>query len=135
MGGEGVLTVLYVEDHPSNVRLVERLLARRDDVRLEVAGTGEQGLAGAARLRPHLVLLDLHLPDLPGEVVLQRLWRLPGLAATPVVVLTADALPETTARLLRAGVSGVLTKPLDVRLLYRCLDAAVADRDRRGRAS
>lgn len=130
-----MLSVLYVEDHPSNVRLVERLVARRDDVRLEVAGTGEQALGRAAQLRPDLVLLDLHLPDLPGEVVLERLWRLPGLAGTPVVVLTADAMAQTAVRMLSAGVSDVLTKPLDVAHFYGCLDAAAAGQASRGQAS
>lgn len=121
-----MLDVLYVEDHPVNVRLMERLLARRPGVRLAVAGTGCDALRLAALGHPDLVLLDLQLPDLPGEVVLDRLWALPGGAATRVVVLTADALPQTADRLLARGVFAHLTKPLDVPRFYACLDAVVS---------
>lgn len=120
------MNVLYVEDHPTNVRLVERLVERRGGVELHVCPTGRDALSAAARVRPDLVLLDLHLPDLPGEVVLERLWALPGLARVPVVVLSADALPATVARLLAAGVGDYLTKPLDVARFYACLDAVQA---------
>ncbi len=117
-----MLSVLYVEDHPSNVHLVERLLARRPSSELHVAATGREGLRLAALLRPDVVLLDLNLPDLAGEVVLDRLWALPGLARTPVVVLTADATAATAARLRDRGVAGHLTKPLDVAAFYARLD-------------
>jgi len=103
----------FVEDHPSSVRLVGRLLARRCDVWLHVASTGREGLRQAAACSPDVVLLDLHLPDLPGEEVLRRLWQLSRLAHT-VLVLTADALPDTAERLRAAGAADCLTKPLDV---------------------
>ena len=112
-----VLSVLYVEDNRVDVRLVRRVLARRGTVRLSVASTGEMALRLAAAARPDLVLLDLMLPDLPGEVVLERLWQLDGLAGTPGVVVSA------IARLRRRGVSDYLTKPLDVAVLYACVDA------------
>ena len=105
---------LFVEDHPSNVRLVDRLLARRGDVWLHVASTGREGLRQAAACSPDVVLLDLHLPDLPGEEVLRRLWQLSRLAHTAVLVLTTDALPDTAERLRAAGAADCLTKPLDV---------------------
>jgi len=121
-----VLRVLYVEDHPSNARLVQRLVQRRGTVCLTVATTGRDGLALAGRLKPDLVLLDLHLPDLSGEVVLERLWALPGLSRTPVVVLTADATAQTARRLRELGVTDRLTKPLDVTAFYDQLDRAEA---------
>jgi len=92
---------------------VGRLLARRCDVWLHVASTGREGLRQAAACSPDVVLLDLHLPDLPGEEVLRRLWQLSRLAHT-VLVLTADALPDTAERLRAAGAADCLTKPLDV---------------------
>ncbi len=124
--GGVLLQVLYVEDHPSNVRLMERLLARRGDVRLKVARTGQDGLRQAAAVRPDVVLLDLHLPDLSGEEVLARLWQLPSSARPTVLVLTADALPETAARLREAGAAACLTKPLDVTVLHAALDRVAA---------
>ena len=120
------LAVLYVEDNPSNVRLVERLLERRPGTSLLVAGTGEEGLALARSRRPDLVLLDLHLPDLPGEVVLDRLLAEHGL---PVAVLSAYALPTTVDAVLARGATAYLTKPLDIAELYAVLDAAQARRE------
>ena len=131
---ERIPTVLYVEDHPVNVRLMERLLARRGGVQLVAAATGRDALQMAAVTRLDLVLLDLDLPDLPGEVVLERLWALPGRQLVPVVVLTADALPETEARLRGRGVSDHLTKPVDVARLYACLDSVLAPAGTRDQA-
>lgn len=118
-------TVLYVEDHPVNVDLVRRLLERTGTTRLVVAGTGREALRVAAAEHPDLVLLDLHLPDVSGEVLLEQLWALPGRADTPVVVLSADALPAAAARLRALGVLDYLTKPLDVARFYACVDAAL----------
>ena len=119
------LSVLYVEDNDSNVRLVERLLARRPGTSLHVARTGEEGLALARSRRPDLVLLDLHLPDLPGEEVLDRLLAEQGL---PVAVLSADALPARVDEVLGRGAVAYLTKPLVVAELYAVLDAVQARR-------
>ena len=121
------LSVLYVEDNPSNVRLVERLLERRPGTSLLVARTGEEGLALARAARPDLVLLDLHLPDLPGEQVLDVLLAEQGV---PVAVLSADALPTTVHGTLARGAVAYLTKPLVVAELYAVLDGAQARRDR-----
>ena len=129
-----VLTVLYVEDNASNARLLERVLGRRAAIDFTVATTGEQGLHLAAQLRPDIVLLDLHLPDLTGEDVLTGLLQLPGWADRPVVVLSADAQPATAARLRAAGAADYLTKPLDLSRLHACMDAALVGRQRRGQA-
>ena len=129
-GVEAVLSVLYVEDNASSVRLVERLMARRSQVRLRVATSGAEGLRLSAESRPDLVLLDLHLPDLAGEVVLRGLQGLPQWGARPFVVLSADALPATEMRLRAAGAADFLVKPLDIVKLYACVDAAQAARRR-----
>jgi len=120
------LSVLYVEDSPSNVRLVERLLQRRPRTSLRIARTGEEGLALARVMRPDLVLLDLHLPDLSGEAVLDRLL---GEQGVPVAVLSADALPATVDGTLARGAVAYLTKPLVVAELYAVLDRAQARRE------
>jgi PAS domain S-box-containing protein len=114
--------VLYIEDNPSNVRLMERIVQRRPDVVLCHAPTGERGLTVAAELSPTLILLDLHLPDIDGEEVLRRLhadWRLRDI---PVAVLSADATPEQSRRLTALGAMTYLTKPLNVAKVLRLLD-------------
>ncbi|MFN2450931.1 MAG: hybrid sensor histidine kinase/response regulator, partial [Candidatus Dormibacteria bacterium] len=113
--------VLYVEDTASNLRLVEGIVTRRPNLHMETAQTGEEALVIAGTLLPHLVLLDLHLPDLPGEQVLERLRAAAPTTDVPVVMLSADATQAQADRLLAAGANDYLTKPIDVRRLLRLL--------------
>jgi len=113
---------LYVEDNPSNLRLVEHVLAERGGVRLLTATHGQPVQDLARRHRPDLVLLDQHLPDIGGEEVLRRLQADPETAAVPVVVVSADATTGQIQRLLAAGASQYLTKPLDVSQFLEVLD-------------
>jgi len=117
----GPHAVLYVEDNPSNVRLVEQILRRQPAVRLTVALRGLEALDIARNDPPDLVLLDLHLPDLPGEEVLRMLRRDPRTESVPVVVVSADATPGQVERLRGEGAQEYLTKPLDVRRLLEVL--------------
>jgi CheY-like chemotaxis protein len=116
-------TVLYIEDNPSNLRLVEQVVAERPGVRLITAMQGRLGLDLARQHRPDLILLDLHLPDLPGDEVLRELRGDPVLGRTPVVILSADATPGRIERLRAAGASTYLTKPIDV---WSCSNAPAA---------
>ncbi|SDQ87854.1 ATP-binding protein [Quadrisphaera sp. DSM 44207] len=120
-------TVLYVEDNPSNVMLVRRVLSRRPHLHLVVAHDGADGLEEAARSAPDLVLLDLHLPSVPGQEVLAALREHadPALREVPVVVVSADVSAGTEARVLAAGATAFLPKPLDVRHLLEVLDERV----------
>ena len=95
-GGSG-RTVLCVEDNGSNRRLTERVLALRPGLRLAHAADAATALELAHELSPDLVLLDLHLPDAPGEEVLRALRESPELPHTHVVVISADATPTRSA--------------------------------------
>ncbi|WNV75004.1 ATP-binding protein [Geodermatophilus sp. DSM 44513] len=121
-------TVLYVEDNPSNTTLVRKVLARRPHVHLEVVADGAEALPAAAAVRPDLVLLDLHLPGVPGEEVLARLRGSEDtrLAGVPVVVVTADLSPGIERRMLEAGATRFLSKPIDVRQLLAVVDEHLA---------
>ena len=114
--------VLYVEDNLSNLKLVERLVAQRPGVRIVPAMQGRLGLDLAREHLPHLILLDLHLPDMPGEEFLLRLRAMPETREIPVVVISADATPGQTDRLLASGARGYLTKPLEVKKFLALLD-------------
>jgi PAS domain S-box-containing protein len=103
-------SVLYVEDNAINARLVDAVLARWTDAELVVATSGQEGLDVAATRPFDVVLLDLHLPDLPGDEVLARL-RSAG-SVVPVVAVTADASPARVESLLRAGASAFVAKPI-----------------------
>jgi hypothetical protein len=116
-------TVLYVEDNPANLRLVERIVAQRGDLRLLTARGGREGLDLALQYRPDLVLLDLHLPDMNGSDVLERLQADPATAEVPVVMVSADATPGQIDRLIAAGAHDYLTKPFDLARLVEVLES------------
>ena len=120
------MKVLYVEDDEVSVRLVATVLRRRGDCELFSARTGRAGLRLAGGTRPDLVLLDLDLPDMPGETVLRGLREGPPASGVLVVVVSADARAATADRVLAAGASHVLTKPLDLAELNCWLDVAAA---------
>ena len=115
-------TILYIEDNLSNVRLMRGVLRQRPAVELLHAPQGDTGLAMAVERRPQLVLLDLHLPDMPGEEVLRLLFENPATRGVPVVVVTADATPGLTRRLQAAGATAFLTKPLDIKRVLNLID-------------
>jgi CheY-like chemotaxis protein len=107
-------TVLYVEDNPANVRLMEEIFEGLPGLRLLTALEGGTGIELAAAERPDLVLLDAQLPDLPGEEVLDRLRADAATAEVPVLVVSADATDRHRRAFLARGAAGYLTKPLDV---------------------
>ena len=118
-------TVLYIEDNLSNVRLVERILARRPHIRTIVAAQGELGVELARQHQPDLVLLDLNLPDIDGEAVLARLKAERGTRHVPVVVVSADATTRQIERLYASGVTVYMTKPLDIEYFLGIIDEHV----------
>jgi signal transduction histidine kinase/CheY-like chemotaxis protein len=118
--------VLYIEDNLSNLTLVERILGRQPGVELVGAMQGRLGLELAREHVPELILLDLHLPDLPGEEVLRRLKADELTCAIPVVILSADAGKSQVERLLRLGALEYLTKPLDVGRFLEVIDASLS---------
>jgi PAS domain S-box-containing protein len=120
-------TVLYVEDNLSNLKLMERVLARRPGITLVSAMQGSLGVTLARDHRPDLILLDLNLPDMQGEEVLARLHADPATAEVPIVVITADATSGQRSRLVDAGASDFITKPFDVDRLLKIVDEYCGD--------
>jgi len=121
-------TILYIEDNPSNLRLVERVLAEHTGIRLIAAMQGRLGLALAREHHPDLILADLHLPDMSGEDVLREIQNDAALQHTPIVVVSADATPGRMKRLLAAGARAYLTKPIDVQELLTVIEASMPAR-------
>jgi CheY-like chemotaxis protein/anti-sigma regulatory factor (Ser/Thr protein kinase) len=118
--------ILYIEDNPVNVMLVEELVATRPALRLVCETTGEAGVRRAIELMPDLVLVDMRLPDFDGLEVLRRLRGEPATAAIPCIALSADAMPAHVAQALEAGFAAYWTKPLDVGMFLASLDALFA---------
>jgi signal transduction histidine kinase/CheY-like chemotaxis protein len=120
-----LVKILYIEDNLSNLKLVERILRQRPHVELISAMQGQLGLELAREHHPVLVLLDLNLADLRGDEVLRRLSEHPDTAHIPVVIVSADAIPRNMQRLLSAGASGYLTKPINVAQMLKVVDDAL----------
>jgi signal transduction histidine kinase/CheY-like chemotaxis protein len=116
------LRVLYVEDVVANVRLVEEIFARRPSIRLIPAMLGRLAIDLAHDHHPHLIFLDLHLPDMTGADILAALRRDPATRGIPVVILTADATRREIDRLRRLGARAYETKPIGMRRLLELVD-------------
>ena len=126
-GPEGLhrRTLLYVEDNPANLALVEQLIARRDDLHLMTAVTGQLGVMLARQQRPDLILMDINLPGMSGYGALQILRDDPATRDIPVIALSANAMPRDIEKGIAAGFFGYLTKPIMVREFMDALDAAL----------
>ncbi len=116
--------VLYIEDNPVNVLIVQELLALRPGLRFASAPDGAGGIALALRDAPALVLLDIHLPDADGYEVLRRL-RAAGFAGR-CIALSANAMPADIARAHDAGFDDYWTKPVDFDRMLATLDRLAA---------
>ncbi|MEN3365057.1 MAG: hypothetical protein V7606_2331 [Burkholderiales bacterium] len=118
-------TLLYVEDNPANLALVEQLIARRDDLKLITAIDGHLGVQLARTYQPDAILMDINLPGMSGFDALEILRRDPATAHIPVMALSANAVPRDIARGLEAGFFRYLTKPIKVREFMDALDVVL----------
>lgn len=107
-------TVLYVEDNPANLMLVEDLIARRPDFRLLSARDGISGIAIAKAALPDFILMDINLPGISGITAMKILSEDPLTKHIPVVALSANAMPRDIEKGLRAGFFRYLTKPIKI---------------------
>ena len=117
-----VKVVLYIDDNPSNIKLVERILAKRHDILLLSAHEPSTGIELATLSNPGLILLDITMPEMDGYTVLKKLQALPDFQHTPVVALTANAMEKDVEKGLKAGFVAYLTKPLDVGKFFAIVD-------------
>jgi len=128
--GRTTRTLLSVEDDPTNRTLIEMIVARRSHVRLVDAVDG-RGVLGLIRSEdPDLVLLDLNMPGAGGEEILKAVRADEALAALPVLILSADATSSARERLLSAGATAYLTKPVAVAELLAYIDEFCAESGR-----
>jgi PAS domain S-box-containing protein len=119
--------VLYIEDEPLNVLLLQGLFERRPHWRLACAATLEEGLRLARGLNPSLVLMDMHLPDGDGSEGLKALRADPATRSLCCVALSADAMPEQIQQALAAGFDGYWTKPIDLHRTLEALDRCLVE--------
>jgi PAS domain S-box-containing protein len=120
-----VRTLLYVEDNPANLALVEQLIARRHDLKLISAVDGHLGIQLAHACQPDVILMDINLPGMSGFSALRLLQGDAGTAHIPVMALSANAMPRDIVRGIEAGFFRYLTKPIRVPEFMAALDEAL----------
>jgi CheY-like chemotaxis protein len=123
--GEPPRTLLYVEDNPANMELVEQLIARCPDIRMITAVNGTLGIELARATQPTVILMDINLPGINGIKALKILREDPTTAHIPVVALSANAKPRDIVKGLEAGFFRYLTKPIKVQDFMDTLNAAL----------
>jgi PAS domain S-box-containing protein len=123
--GAPLRTLLYVEDNPANLKLIEQLIARRHDIRLLSARDGNLGIQLARDHQPDVILMDINLPGISGVEALKILREDPATAHIPVVALSANAMPRDIQKGLQAGFFRYLTKPIRVGEFMDTLEVAL----------
>ena len=118
--------ILYIEDNPDNMRLVQRALESRG-YRLLQAKNGLDGVSIAENEQVDLILLDINLPDIDGYEVARRLRNSSKrtLMSTPIIAVTANALKGDAERALEAGCDVYMSKPINIRELWARVEAFV----------
>jgi PAS domain S-box-containing protein len=121
----GPHTLLYIEDNPANLKLVEQIIARHPDIRLLTAVNGNSGIETARLSKPDVVLMDINLPGINGFEALDFLRADPGTAHIPVIAISANAMPLDIDRGLKAGFFRYIIKPIKVNEFMAALDEAL----------
>jgi CheY-like chemotaxis protein len=133
--GERQHTLLYVEDNPANLQLVEMIIERHPNLRLLTAVNGHSGIAVARESRPDAILMDINLPDISGLEALRLLRAYPGTAHIPVVAVSANAMPRDIKRGLDAGFFRYITKPIMVNEFMEALGVVLEFADTQAEAA
>jgi PAS domain S-box-containing protein len=128
LAGGALRTLLYVEDNPANLKLIEQLIARRPTLRLLTAVDGNQGIQMARAHQPDVILMDINLPGISGIEAMAILRAEPATAHIPIVALSANAMPRDVEKGITAGFFSYLTKPIKVDEFMTALDAALDSR-------
>ena len=115
-------TVLYIEDNPANLRLVSQLLGRLPNIHMWSAHEPVLGLELAYANNPDLILLDINLPGMDGFEVLELLRKSDITRNTPVIAISANAMPKDVERGFEAGFDDYITKPINIQKLLSAVD-------------
>jgi CheY-like chemotaxis protein len=117
-------TLLYVEDNPADLKLVEQIIARRSDIRLLTAVNGKSGIEIARVSQPDVIVMDINLSDISGFKALNILRSDSTTAHIPVIALSANAMQLNIESGLEAGFFLYLTKPIKLNEFMDALDVA-----------
>lgn len=114
-------SVLYIEDNPANMRLMENIIGQLPRSKMFTAFNAELGIDLARKHLPDLILMDINLPGISGIEALQLLKRNPETAAIPVIAVSADVMPQDVEMAMQAGFEAYFTKPINVAETYRTI--------------
>ena len=115
--------VVYVEDNLANLRFMQKVLKRREDIQLLCAENALEGIELIRRERPQLVLMDIQMPGMNGYEAFARLQADEGTRSIPVIAVSANAMDSDINHARSLGFTDYITKPIDIRLLDQTLDA------------
>ena len=124
--GKRTRLLLYIEDNPANLKLIEQLIARRSDLRLLTAQNGTDGISLALGYLPDVILMDINLPGISGIEAMKIIRLDPTTAHIPIVALSANAIPRDIEKGLEAGFFRYLTKPIKVNEFMETLNETLA---------
>jgi two-component system cell cycle response regulator DivK len=110
------ITILYVEDNRENRLLVRRVL-EAEGFDVNEAESATQALGSIAKKVPHLILMDINMPEIDGYTLTSRLRQNPKIRGVPIIAMTANVMKGDRERTLEAGCDGYIQKPIDVDLL------------------
>lgn len=127
--GQAVQTVLYVEDNPANLELVEQIIVRYPNLRLLSAADGSTGIEFARTYLPQVILMDINLPGISGIEAMRVLHADPLTAHIPIIALSANAVPRDIQKGLQAGFFAYITKPIRVPELMKTLELALIENE------
>jgi CheY-like chemotaxis protein len=118
-------TILYVEDNPANLRLVQRMIERHPEFRFIAAHNASLGIELARGHRPDLILMDINLPGMNGIEALATLKQFPETCSTPVIAISANAMSKEIERGRAAGFFDYITKPINLEQLNNAIQRAL----------
>jgi len=112
--GEHKWTVLYVEDNPANLKLVERILNTRADIKVLTAPQARLGIDLARAHRPDLILMDITMPEMDGTIAMKKLKNYEETRDIPIIAVSANAMESDIEKALNAGFKAYITKPFNI---------------------
>lgn len=110
------ITILYVEDNSDNRTLVRRILAAEGYNMVEAANA-TQALETLETTKPHLILMDINMPDKDGYTLTTEIRKIPGLGKIPIIAITANVMRGDREKSFEAGCDGYIQKPIDIDML------------------